>query len=163
MIAKKDKRSLEEFHAQEKLDQDIKSFRQQNSVREGHLDNLMDHLQAKFSDINTALQFDVNRIDRKLVSITFKGETEAACLGQRTNVALCFKSKAGDKCDEYIKALEMLWRCGSLEETINCDDFYSAAVCWLNVGGSWVGYSVSSSRVGGRSSRWMHQHEVLPS
>jgi hypothetical protein len=75
MIAKKDKRRLEEFH-------------------------------AKFSDINTALQFDVNRIDRKLVSITFKGETEAACLGQRTNVALCFKSKAGDKCDEYIKALE---------------------------------------------------------
>jgi hypothetical protein len=106
MIAKKDKRRLEEFHAQEKLDQDIKSFRQQNSVREGHLDNLMDDLQAKFSDINTALQFDVNRIDRKLVSITFKGETEAACLGQRTNVALCFKSKAGDKCDEYIKALE---------------------------------------------------------
>jgi hypothetical protein len=106
MIAKADKRRLEEYRSKEKLDRKLDTFRQQNSIRDGQLDNLTDDFQAKFSDINTALQFDANRIDRKLVSMSFKGETEAPCLGQRTNVAICFQHKTGDNCDEYIKALE---------------------------------------------------------
>lgn len=106
MIAKTNNRRLDEFHSKEKLDKAIQTFRQQNSLRDGQLDNLVDDLQAKFSDVNIALQFDANRIDRDLVSMACKGETEAPCLGQRTNVALCLKTKTGDRCDEYIKALE---------------------------------------------------------
>jgi len=105
MIAKGNKRRLEEFHTKEALDQQINNFRQQDGIRQSQLDERIDDLQAKFSDISTALQFDANRIDQKLASMSFKGETEAPCLGQRTNVTLCLQDKKGN-CDAFIKSLE---------------------------------------------------------
>ena len=113
MIAKGNDRRLEEFRLKENLDQRLNSFRQQDSIRQQQLDDRIDDLQAKFADVSTALQFDTNRIDQKLSSMNFKGETRSSCLAPRTRLAKCFNVDRGIGCDDIIKELE---RC--VEETV---------------------------------------------
>lgn len=113
LIAKGNQRRSDEFRAKEDLDQHLNMFRQNDSIRQQQLDERAEDLQAKFSDVSTALQFDTSRIEQKLTSIIFKGETEAPCLSSRTKVAVCFRDAKGSSCDDYVKELE---RC--VKETV---------------------------------------------
>ncbi len=113
LIAKGNQRRSDEFRAKEDLDQRLNMFRQNDSIRQQQLDERTEDLQARFSDISTALQFDTNRIDQKLASMIFKGEAEAPCLASRTKVAVCFRDAKGSSCDDYVKELE---RC--VKETV---------------------------------------------
>lgn len=112
-IANDFKRRSDEYNAKKVVDDGSQTFREQDSIRQQQLDERVEDLQARFSDIDYALQFDANRIDRKLATVIFKGETQPPCLGSRTKVAICFQDAKGSNCDDYVKELE---RC--VKETV---------------------------------------------
>ena len=113
LIIQGSKLRSESHRVMEDIDKQMNEFRIRDSLQQQQLDERAEDLQAKFADINTELQFDANRIDRKLASMIFKGETEPPCLGSRTKVALCFQDAKGSSCDDYLKELE---RC--VKETV---------------------------------------------
>jgi hypothetical protein len=106
LLARGNKRRLEEFETKNALDQRLETFRQQDSIRQSQLDERIDGLRAKFSDLSTAMEFDANRMDQKLSSMNFKKENEAPCLESRTNIAMCLSDKSRSNCDAFMQALE---------------------------------------------------------
>jgi vacuolar-type H+-ATPase subunit I/STV1 len=105
MIAKGNKRRLQEFQIKEAIDQQFKQFRQQNDLIQSQLDERIDEINARFSDLKNAAEFDANRLDKKLAAIRVNTQ-EAPCLGPRTSITLCLSEKGPAECDDFIKALE---------------------------------------------------------
>mmetsp|Transcript_9290 Transcript_9290/g.10270 ORF Transcript_9290/g.10270 Transcript_9290/m.10270 type:complete len:174 (-) Transcript_9290:81-602(-) len=108
VIAKGNKRRLEEFQTKEYIVQKLNEFRPQNDLQQSQLDQRIDELRAKFSDITTASKFDAARLHERMTSQKiFAGETP--CLIDRTNVTLCLSENHGkesNKCNDFITALE---------------------------------------------------------
>mmetsp|Transcript_18181 Transcript_18181/g.26916 ORF Transcript_18181/g.26916 Transcript_18181/m.26916 type:complete len:118 (-) Transcript_18181:368-721(-) len=106
MIAKGNERRLEEFQKMEAIEQHLNGFRPQNEMLHSQLDQRIDELQAKFSDISTAAKFDAESLEKKLTSRKFQS-SEAPCLMARTNIAMCLSDKQGlNDCSDFIRALE---------------------------------------------------------
>lgn len=106
MIAKGNERRLEEFQKMEVIEQQLNSFHPQNELVQSQLDQRIDELQAKFSDISTAAKFDADRMEKKLTSKKFQA-SESPCLMARTNVSMCLPEKQGSNdCSDFIRALE---------------------------------------------------------
>jgi hypothetical protein len=107
LIAKLDSRRLHDYETKMQLKHQLQSLREQDLLRQRVLDERIDAAQAQFSDLSVALQYDTDRIDQKLASISFKQNTEAPCLGPRTHVANCLQSQKGVKqCENYIRELQ---------------------------------------------------------
>lgn len=107
MIAKGNEKRLEEFQQMEVIEQQLNAFRPQNDLLQSQLDQRIDELQAKFSDISTAAKFDADSMEKKLTGKKFQA-SETPCLMPRTNLIMCLSKKQGlDACSGFIKSLEV--------------------------------------------------------
>ena len=84
-------------------------------ARQPELDAKVDSANARFADLQVELQYEVDRVEKKVGQGGPKGADGAAapCVALRANLAACFR-EADDvrKCDGYIDALE---RCVKVE------------------------------------------------
>jgi phospholipase/lecithinase/hemolysin len=99
---------LQERVAQQtKIQQHMEQFRKQNEQLQGQLDQSIDEMENKMTDIANVVEYDADRLVKKIQGVPgSKGTSEEVpCLTERTNIAMCM---AGSKksCDFYISALE---------------------------------------------------------
>jgi hypothetical protein len=90
-----------------KLQQHMEAFRTQNKQIHAQLDQSIEKLEDKFSDLSNVVEYDAARLEKKhLGGSSSKTKAEIPCLGQRTNVATCFSATDPVACDAFVEALE---------------------------------------------------------
>ena len=115
ILASRNERIAEDERRRVGLEQELNVFRARNAETQAKLDAKIDSASARFADLQVELQYEVDRVEKKVGQGGPKGADGAAtpCVSLRADLAACFR-EADDvrKCDEYIDALE---RCVKVE------------------------------------------------
>jgi len=91
----------------EKLQRDLIKWRDENTHVHKQLNERMDDIRAKFSDMEVSLRYDLGKIEEKK-NIAPKFETDGkTCLNERVELTNCYK-EVDDllKCDGFIEGFE---------------------------------------------------------
>ena len=115
ILASRNERIAEDERRRVGLEQELNVFRARNAETQAKLDAKVDSANARFADLQVELQYEVDRVEKKVGQGGPKGADGAAapCVTLRADLAACFR-EADDvrKCDGYIEALE---RCVKVE------------------------------------------------
>lgn len=114
ILASRNERIAEDERRRVGLEQELNVFRAQNADVQSKLDAKIDSASARFADLQVELQYEADRVEKKLGQSGPKGAGGAApCVEVRSELAACFR-EANDvrRCDGYVEALE---RCVKVE------------------------------------------------
>ena len=115
ILASRNKRIAEDERRRIGLEHELNVFRARNAETQAKLDAKIDSSSARFADLEVELQFEVDRVEKKVGQGGPKGADGAVapCVALRADLASCFR-EADDvrKCDGYIEAME---RCVKVE------------------------------------------------
>ena len=115
ILASRNERIAEDERRRVGLEQELSMFRAQNADVQAKLDAKIDSASSRFADLQVELQYEVDRVEKKLGQGGPKGAGGAAapCVELRSELAACFREVADvRRCDGYVEALE---RCVKVE------------------------------------------------
>ena len=87
------------------LEEHMTKFREQNSQRQQGLDQTIEGIEDRFTDLSTGVEYDMSRLEKKYMSKNNKQGDQVLCLTERINVASCYKGGGGGDCDKFIEQL----------------------------------------------------------
>jgi hypothetical protein len=91
-------------HVQQRteLEEHMGKFREQNNQIQQQLDQKIESIEDRFTDMANVVEYDVTRLDKKYLGGK-KQDSQIVCLDERVNVATCYKESGN--CDSFIEAL----------------------------------------------------------
>mmetsp|Transcript_113816 Transcript_113816/g.170238 ORF Transcript_113816/g.170238 Transcript_113816/m.170238 type:complete len:161 (-) Transcript_113816:27-509(-) len=95
------------------LEERLGKFREQNNQVQAQLDQKIEAIEDRFTDMANVVEYDVTRLDKQYLGGK-KQNSQIACLAERVNVATCYKDSGN--CDSFIEALS---QCASESITSN--------------------------------------------
>jgi len=85
----------------------MKEFRSRNKKTQEHLDQAIESYEDRFTDTVNVLEYDTSRLEKKYLHGKFLHASEIPCLGERSDIATCYKTNNGSPgaCDAFVEAL----------------------------------------------------------
>ena len=109
ILAARSERIAQDEQRRQGLENELNLFRARNAETQSKLDGKIDAARLRFADLEVALKYDIDAMEKKHLGKGPKAEgvQSQPCVGLRTDLAACFKETDDvRKCDGYVEALE---------------------------------------------------------
>lgn len=104
LLARGNKRRMEDLKRKEELKQHMEQFRLQNDVVQAQLDESRDQLMARFADQSVEMEHTIKKLEQSHAN-KMKFEEKKPCLQERANLSVCFKNDP-EACSDFVEALD---------------------------------------------------------